>query len=528
MSALLLIGGLLLACGALHDAPSTLTTEPKPRVDDHHHTQNNPLDLANSFSPNDPNTPPASLPLTNTPPPPNQQESVADREARELGLARREDLRHPRNRDRPSLGIAFLLRLLFSYLVWLPLGLFGGHHLLVGRNRAAIRALFTLNYCGLGWVCDGLLMPCRVISFYRARLVPARWNELAGDEEEDRDSRGVSGRMNYPRALLRYMLRRFCSCLMFVRLVLFCLCILLPEQINIHPFPFGFSLFIRTASAIIVLIACTPELTVMRCLLALSSSYAGLILSDGYVRWLPRYFVAVCSTMASAMLPFPSRRRIRRPVISGKVGIGWLTLFLIYWGSLLAVLAQRSRVLLSVDGVPVSADALGLLAAVSCAFRPDRAQQWILKRTEPLCCKAPLEALLRRGPIDQLCFFPKSANVCFDWDPSGTRWARVGFSLVESYRELGLSSKRKPSAKVIKAAYRKKVLAHHPDRLRASDLSPSKKQAQTLKFMRTQRAYETVMADLARSSGKSGSVSGAQSVRGSARKKRRWFWHFGD
>ena len=49
----------------------------------------------------------------------------------------------------------------------------------------------------------------------------------------------------------------------------------------------------------------------------------------------------------------------------------------------------------------------------------------------------------------------------------GTRWARDGLSLVESYATLGLS--RFASTSEVKSAYRKLSLVYHPDKTSAFD-----------------------------------------------------------
>ncbi|MFE5141161.1 MMPL family transporter [Streptomyces fagopyri] len=70
---------------------------------------------------------------------------------------------------------------LAAYVWWFFLGVFGIHHLYLGRKNRGLLYLFTLGICGLGWLVDGVTLPCQVRSA-NARLAlceadtSAEWN----------------------------------------------------------------------------------------------------------------------------------------------------------------------------------------------------------------------------------------------------------------------------------------------------------------------------------------------------------------
>jgi len=51
-----------------------------------------------------------------------------------------------------------------AYLWWFFLGLFGGHHFYLGRTGRGLVDLFTIGFCGLGWLADGATLPRQVRS----------------------------------------------------------------------------------------------------------------------------------------------------------------------------------------------------------------------------------------------------------------------------------------------------------------------------------------------------------------------------
>ena len=128
------------------------------------------------------------------------------------------------------------------------------------------------------------------------------------------------------------------------------------------------------------------------------------------------------------------------------------------------------------------------LPTPSCALRPDRLNAWAVTGREPLCAKRRLEALLGRQ-FDRLCVAPQALNKCFDWDTSGDRWARGGFTCAAAYKELGL----KPSAKMsqLKAAKKKFALDNHPDKLVGA--SAARQSEAQHAFMKATLAYNTIM-----------------------------------
>ena len=98
----------------------------------------------------------------------------------------------------------------------------------------------------------------------------------------------------------------------------------------------------------------------------------------------------------------------------------------------------------------------------SCALRPDRLGHMLRTLTEHVCIKRRLEAAMHRQ-FDRLCLLPAHVNKCFDWDVAGTRWQRVGLSLAEAYKALGLRTRA--SNKDVRVAYHRMALANHPDKV---------------------------------------------------------------
>ncbi len=52
--------------------------------------------------------------------------------------------------------------LLVAYLLWFPLGILGIHRFYLGYTFMGVVYMFTLGYCGIGWIVDGFFMPSMV------------------------------------------------------------------------------------------------------------------------------------------------------------------------------------------------------------------------------------------------------------------------------------------------------------------------------------------------------------------------------
>ena len=102
--------------------------------------------------------------------------------------------------------------------------------------------------------------------------------------------------------------------------------------------------------------------------------------------------------------------------------------------------------------------------------------------------RARSEASLRRQ-FDRLCVLPEHLNKCFDWDLAGTRWQRVGISLAEAYKALGLP--KGAATKDVKAAYHRAALANHPDKVGMPGTAAAEEASLT--FMKAQKAFEKIM-----------------------------------
>mmetsp|Transcript_49266 Transcript_49266/g.107191 ORF Transcript_49266/g.107191 Transcript_49266/m.107191 type:complete len:299 (+) Transcript_49266:92-988(+) len=64
-----------------------------------------------------------------------------------------------------------------SYLLWFFFGLLGSHHFYLDRLVHGIVCVWTLNFLGVGWVLDGLLLPFYVRGFNARRTSPlAPWD----------------------------------------------------------------------------------------------------------------------------------------------------------------------------------------------------------------------------------------------------------------------------------------------------------------------------------------------------------------
>ena len=93
---------------------------------------------------------------------------------------------------------------------------------------------------------------------------------------------------------------------------------------------------------------------------------------------------------------------------------------------------------------------------------------------------------------------------------------RVGVTIAQAYKELGLKRGGLTSTAEVRKAYRARVLHDHPDKVQVATGSPrmvARRQAEAqARFMRAQRAYETItnakkppsITDLQQSHGASG------------------------
>ncbi len=54
------------------------------------------------------------------------------------------------------------VKLIFAYVLWLFLGLFGAHRFFLGRWVSGAIYLFTGGILGLGWLVDFILIPAMV------------------------------------------------------------------------------------------------------------------------------------------------------------------------------------------------------------------------------------------------------------------------------------------------------------------------------------------------------------------------------
>merc|ERR550514_2081187 len=57
-----------------------------------------------------------------------------------------------------------------AYFLWGCFGLFGAHHYYLGRLVHGLAATWTLNFVGVGWLLDGLLLSCYARGFNRSRV----------------------------------------------------------------------------------------------------------------------------------------------------------------------------------------------------------------------------------------------------------------------------------------------------------------------------------------------------------------------
>ena len=149
---------------------------------------------------------------------------------------------------------------------------------------------------------------------------------------------------------------------------------------------------------------------------------------------------------------------------------------------------MRFDIPITLDGSAAQMSSLKLAACTCCALRPDRLLHMLRTMTEHRCIKDGIEASLKRQ-FDRLCVLPEHLNKCFDWDLAGTRWQRVGISLAEAYKALGLP--KGAGTKDVKAAYHRAALANHPDKVGMPGTAAAEEASLT--FMKAQKAFEKIM-----------------------------------
>jgi TM2 domain-containing membrane protein YozV len=81
-----------------------------------------------------------------------------------------------------------LKSVLEAYLLWFPLGIIGLHHFYLRRYAFGVLYFFTLGVFGVGWLIDGMRMPCLVKEanrkIQRGAGIP-RPGDSSGDGDDD-------------------------------------------------------------------------------------------------------------------------------------------------------------------------------------------------------------------------------------------------------------------------------------------------------------------------------------------------------
>ena len=193
---------------------------------------------------------------------------------------------------------------------------------------------------------------------------------------------------------------------------------------------------------------------------------------------------ALTTTAARWREPTPNRP----PRRSWRDGFLVMVAASLFWVAVAYSSLMRLPVAVTVDGMAAELSAARLLRCAACALRPDRLAGIFAHWQEPMCIKQALLEVLGRH-FERFCVLPQSLNKCFDWDVAGTRWQRVGLTLSEAYRALGLSSWA--SAREVKEAHRHAVLENHPDKVQFEPGS-QEAAAAALAFMKAQKAFETI------------------------------------
>ena len=202
--------------------------------------------------------------------------------------------------------------------------------------------------------------------------------------------------------------------------------------------------------------------------------------------------VSVAATTLPSWRAPPRRDAPTRSIRSLGVVAG---VALAFWVLVAIGSLRHLQVAVTVDGAARSMSGMALLRCSTCALRPDRFLTMLRTLQEHICVKRALEEALRTQ-FERFCVLPQQINRCLDWDVSGTRWQRVGLSLAEAYRVLGLR-KGRSSVREVKAAYHKIALRNHPDKVApaASAGGPGSAAAEeaAMEFMKAQKAFEKIM-----------------------------------
>ena len=404
-------------------------------------------------------------------------------------------------------------RILVASLLCIFLGGLGAHHLYLGRNVAALKCLLTFNYFGLGVPLDLLSMRRYVRELGAAEAARAVGDApplkaaapggkgSKGDAELTRRRVGVFGFIG---VLLRFALRMVPQ-YVFGRWLGTLSARVVGDSVParelsvwLHALGGAVAVWLSVATA------GRPNAAALQ---IVAAAAAGPLFLEARMisEWpsLTEGSPSVLAAMAAANLPpllsalgwrpcpvsrCPPRRSRRYALLTLSVGA-------LFWVGVLCGWLLRVAVPVGVDGKLREVNGRTLAAAAMCGLRPDRVAAIVRTQCEPQCIKVHLEAIL--GSFDRFCLYPNKFNRCFDWDIDGTRWSRVGFTIAQAYKELGVGSFASTSE--VRKAYRARVLQDHPDKVQvttgtgSSPRVAAKRQAEAqARFMRAQRAYETI------------------------------------
>ena len=390
-------------------------------------------------------------------------------------------------------------RLIISYLLWSLLPLSGAHHLYLGRNRAALLSSVTCGGFVVGHVLDVLRMPG-----YVRRLAEAEREEgieaaaaVAGAVARARGglARGGGGRHHAPRQGRRLLFapRPVRSSSSSAR----GWAPLQPRAARRRrrgePLvaPRGGRRVARVGEpAAGCGRARSPPPSAQRARLE-PAGRGSRRTCRRCSRGRPRRRRRRLANAPAARAPGVAGarwKRLARPRRSWRSAVGVILASTAFWMLVLASTLLRQSVRVTADGAEQQVNALWLLRCSLCVLRPKAMLTAMRELREPLCWKETLGE--RLGSFERLCVhFGDDFMQCFDWDVSGTRWARSGFSMPAAYDELGV--KASASMAQVKAAYRAKVLTDHPDKVTAPRGSPEW-EAANARFMKATRAYETI------------------------------------
>ena len=400
-------------------------------------------------------------------------------------------------------------RLIISYLLWSLLPLSGAHHLYLGRNRAALLSSVTCGGFVVGHVLDVLRMPG-----YVRRLAEAE-REEGIEAAAAVAGAGSRARAAASRAAAAAAAKRPGKVGGFFSLLVRCVVqLVLGAWVGLH-----FSRVLPDAAAEASRSWLRAAGAAVAVWLASASAGGGLrpgplaaavggvhaLASGPLAPWLATHLpqmqpgspaLVAAVALANAPASLHERlgvagarwKRLARPRRSWRSAVGVILASTAFWMLVLASTLLRQSVRVTADGAEQQVNALWLLRCSLCVLRPKAMLTAMRELREPLCWKETLGE--RLGSFERLCVhFGEDFMQCFDWDVSGTRWARSGFSMPAAYDELGV--KASASMAQVKAAYRAKVLTDHPDKVTAPRGSPEW-EAANARFMKATRAYETI------------------------------------